>query len=227
MWKCRACCFALIGALFIGTVSLPAAQANAQTQKTNADATDKNPLDWLSFIVRMVEALAWPGCVVLVVLMFKDRIGKLIDRLKSFKGPGGFEATLHDIKTKADDINLPQPDELESGPAEHAESSESRYDRIAERSPDAAVLEIWRDVENAVAELFRRARNTNPDSSHDHQRLLREMVGEGKLEKEVLEIYLRLRAIRNDIAHSEASGQSAPHVQHWRERVHRLVRAAD
>lgn len=42
-------------------------------------------MDWLTFISKIVEALAWPGVIALVVILFRSKLADLVPRLQQFK----------------------------------------------------------------------------------------------------------------------------------------------
>jgi len=62
-------------------------------------------MDWLTFsveivkaLVELVKALAWPIVFIAVVLMFREKFAKLIDRLKNFDGLGVKASFIEEVK---------------------------------------------------------------------------------------------------------------------------------
>ena len=62
-------------------------------------------MDWPTFsveivkaLVELVKALAWPVAVVVVALMFKDKLAGLIDRMKNFDGLGVKASFIEEVK---------------------------------------------------------------------------------------------------------------------------------
>lgn len=94
-------------------------------------------MDWPTFsveivkaFVELVKALAWPIAFIAVVLMFKEKFAKLIDRLKNFDGLGvkasfseevkKVEAEVEQLKAEAtlnpEDDPMPPPMDVEPPP---------------------------------------------------------------------------------------------------------------
>jgi hypothetical protein len=45
-------------------------------------------MDWMTFVVELVKALAWPAVVAMAILVFKKRLLTLVDELTELKGLG-------------------------------------------------------------------------------------------------------------------------------------------
>lgn len=109
-------------------------------------------MDTLAFIASIVSSVAWPGAIVLVVITFRKPIGRLILSLQRAEIKGTvweFGPAVRDLESRALPDLLP--------PMEQPEPPLPDFVEVAEKSPIAAVLISYRDVEQTAAELAERA----------------------------------------------------------------------
>lgn len=161
-------------------------------------------MDWLTFITKLVDALAWPGVVVGVLLFLRKELPSIVRSLRKLKFKDvelefGEAAVALAAETKrvvpqanADFILLGQPESQVI----------ARLESIAELSPRAAILEAWLLVEAAAADLIRKR---SPTTFRSNPGPLR--IREGLRRAEVLtppqeSAFEHLRRLRNEAVHA-------------------------
>jgi hypothetical protein len=123
-------------------------------------------MDWLEFISSLIGHLAWPIAAVILGTMFRRQVSSLLTKMKTFKGPGGIEASFseeaEEVKLIAENAETKlQPDlrslQIKKEPPEFAEWRQ-RHREGLERAmlgerPSAVVLGAWEKVEALVRDL--------------------------------------------------------------------------
>ena len=167
-------------------------------------------MDWLTFISKMVDALAWPVAVLLIVRMFKERLLALVPFLKKLSLPGGMEA---EFESKLEKLEVEKL-ELDAGHANVAAlhvfpipTAEPVDAAVLRANPTGVVMEKWKEVESAARALILRNTTTNriqvmSMSSAGLGRLLKQ---NGLLTSEQAEWFSELRSLRNMAAHTPLS----------------------
>ena len=157
-------------------------------------------MDWLTFISKALDALAWPAASIVLVALLRDEIRKLAPFLKKLKaGPleAEFEREIKELKASTaqeasrDPKHAPDP------------ASKAFLMQLAELHPRSAILEAWVRVEAAA-----RAALASKEASHElstYQPAAR--LAESLARKEVfgqgqVTLFHELRRLRNDVAHS-------------------------
>ena len=114
-------------------------------------------MDWLTFIAKIIDSLAWPGVVCFGIWFFHEKIGSLLPRLRKFKHNNTELEFSEGVKGLEHEVD--KPNELPARPVEN-EALERQYDNLfllAQLSPRAAVMEAWLKVESAAARAAVRA----------------------------------------------------------------------
>jgi hypothetical protein len=121
----------------------------------------KNDLnvDWLTFISIVATAIAWPVVAVLLLIITRKRLGMLIDaiakRVIKAKLPGGIE---FEFSEKLDKAREEQQELLVEGKVAYDNTgptyfrTDDPYFLLAQLSPEAAVVESFKEVEAAIIE---------------------------------------------------------------------------
>jgi hypothetical protein len=156
-------------------------------------------MDALTFIAKLVEFLAWPGAVVLIVLILKKEIQRLLNLLRKVKA-GPVEAEFEAGVEKLEQLVVETPGE----PMEYYALKERKLElmRVAEASPRAAVLEAWRDVEAAVLKLVNAKAVYIPEKNASVNTAARVLAKEGYFPADLVSHFYELRELRNKAAHS-------------------------
>jgi hypothetical protein len=154
-------------------------------------------LSWKEFIVRLVEALAWPAAVLVMFWFLRREVAGLIRRLTRLTWRGAeaqFAEEVVEAEREIAAAGLPANPLTEERMARRQELV-----TVAEASPRAAVIEAWLDLEGA---LRSRAHETDPTRRRSLDELLQDLVGEGLLPRGLTGPIRALREARNTAVHA-------------------------
>lgn len=161
-------------------------------------------MDWLTFISKLVEALAWPAVVVGVLVFLGKELPNIVRTLRKLKFKDiemefGEAVTALAAETKravpaakSDAKVLGQPEDV----------VRSRLRAVAELSPRAAILEAWLQVEAAAAEFIRKRGSTSLTSMPGPLRILDGLRHAGVLTPPQEAAFEHLRRLRNEAVHT-------------------------
>jgi hypothetical protein len=178
-------------------VTLVAEPAPAISPKSRGDT----PSVWLQVgggLSRFITGIAWPGLLLVFILLYRQPLTRLIDRIKSLSwGDKGaqFADQVQALKDEA---------QVEPTPPEVSEAVASATASTARVDPRGAILSAWNDVEVALNEVVA-ARRLGAGYSKLRQRPLtafRLVQQENVLDKNYQELFHQLRALRNEAAHA-------------------------
>ena len=156
-------------------------------------------MNWRQFIAAIISSLAWPATLVVAILILKNQLPAIfpfIERLK-YKGIElEFRKSVQELTEKSRGA-LPAP-EL----GEFANDRNQLY-TLAELSPRSAILEAWLQVETAAAEALQ---SRDPSLASQVRMAAPLRIGELLNRRQIinaqqLEIFHRLRALRNQAVH--------------------------
>lgn len=153
-------------------------------------------MDWLTFVAKLVEALAWPVASVVLVFLLREQIKQLIPHIKRFKaGPveAEFERQIAELTTSTD------------LPAVSAATTPEREVllRLVQVEPRAAVMEAWRGIEQAASVVIRDKGIYVPDrDARSPYAVIRALARDEILNSEEVALYHDLRSLRNQAAHA-------------------------
>lgn len=161
-------------------------------------------MDALTFIAKLVEALAWPGVVVGVLLYLRKDLPRLVASLRKLKFKEvevefGEAAKKVAVETTAA-VPMPKPDAQLHGESER--DVENRLKAIAELSPRAAILEAWLRVESAAVAVIRKHGATSLTSTPGPLRLREGLERAEVLTPPQVAAYEGLRRLRNEAVHT-------------------------
>ncbi len=157
-------------------------------------------MDAATFIIELIQALAWPITVLVIFLLLRRRIEELFPSLQRFSFGElelDFSRQVQELSQQARH-SLPAP-----APNSTLETIRRRLIDLAPLSPRAAVLEGWLQVERAAINSAKR-HNLNLTSRDAHSPLL---LGQALEDANIISnnttaIYHRLRNLRNIAAHA-------------------------
>jgi hypothetical protein len=162
-------------------------------------------VDWLQFVSSIVQSLvslAWPAAFAAAVWMFRDKLTQLLPQLRAKYKDVEISFKLEQAEREAAQIPPPpgSPD-LAPTPEE-----KSRYEKLAEHSPRAAILEKRAELEQAVksaaepyiASSIARSRKTLPLTT-----AIRALRQHNIIDERTSALLDDLRTIGNRAAHSE------------------------
>lgn len=160
-------------------------------------------MDWLTFISKLIESLAWPSVLIVVLLIIRKELPAIAKSLRRFKYKDvelefGESAKAVANETKA---VLPEPTNNAQLPIEQKLAAESRLEAIADIAPRAAILEAWLLVEAAAADVIQKKSLGNL-STYPGPLRLRETLQKGDiLNDRQVAVFEQLRKLRNDAVH--------------------------
>jgi hypothetical protein len=160
-------------------------------------------MDWLTFIVELFKAAAWPIAAVVIALLFRAQLKALLSRLRKGKvGPAEFEFE-ESVKVLEDEAaQLPQPSSGMGTPSVQLVTS----------NPRAAILEAWLGVESAAQNLARARGYNSPSSSRNPLAAIRNLEKAKVLDSQQMGLFNELRSLRNQAAHDVDFSPSADSV---------------
>jgi hypothetical protein len=161
-------------------------------------------LDWKTFIVELVKALAWPVVITVLIFQLKDKITELLPRLRKVKHKDTelefAEGVSKLVKEKEKKGNA----ELEDIVSNETIEKHQFLLKLAEISPRSAVLEAFREVEHSSAKV---AAKLHPEKSSAHgggpPMRLQQILSEATLGKNEIKMFNQLRMLRNKAAHDK------------------------
>ena len=178
-------------------------------------------MDWLTFISKVVEAVAWPGVFLAVLLVIRKELPAIARSLRKFKFKDmelEFGEAAKAVATEAKDAVPPsKPDVQLSGKSK--DEMTSRLEAIAEIAPHSAILEAWFQVEAAAADALRKRGQVGLATMRGPQRLRDGLQRAGLLSVRQVEVFEALRRLRNEALH-------APDAQFTRASVDSYIEAA-
>jgi hypothetical protein len=104
-------------------------------------------MDYLTFTVEIIKALAWPLATLGIAGMFRDQFRTLLSRVRKGKlGPAEFEfeESVRALKDEAADLPKREPVRL---PPETI--------RLLDSNPRSAIISAWLELEEAMRDLLR------------------------------------------------------------------------
>jgi hypothetical protein len=157
-------------------------------------------MDWRSFIASLVGSLAWPVIVGALVYLLRDDLPALIRRIKN--------ASLAGTKIEFSDALDKLRQEREVSAVENSARDvgveiEPRRLELAQRFPEAAVMESYKSVEALLLEA-RGLLDLPPRSNL--LTVVRRLVERGDLDGETEVLFRTLQVARNAAAHAGNQG---------------------
>jgi len=178
-------------------------------------------MDWLTFISKIVDALAWPGTLVALLLIIRKELPAIARSLRKLKFKDielEFGEAAKAVASEAKDAVPPSnPSVLLAGLPK--EEMALKLSSIAELAPRAAILEAWLQVEAAAVDVVRKRTGTGLTSMPGPMRLRDSLVRVEVLNSRQVAIFENLRTLRNEAVHF-------PDAQFTKESVASYIEAA-
>lgn len=163
-------------------------------------------MDWLTFISKLIESMAWPVAAVLLGLIFRKRLAELLPLLRKVKaGPleAEFEiatkqvlASTAEIAAKGRKADAPQIEDKSS-----LEDTASKL-LTARSEPTATIIEGWSRLDGELHKLGRQT-GVNQDPLLSEAKLYHELMDSDVLPMETRSLVQNLRQLRNQVAHAK------------------------
>ena len=164
-------------------------------------------MDWLQFISSIVESLAWPGSIVVLVLVLRSPVSRLLLALTRLKYKdleldfGAELRELTDVAAKTITIEAATPAALPA-PATDTRSYLSEATRLAPDFPEPAVAVGWQAVEESLLNAIDRLGLAESDQRNaPATRNIELLRSNGHLDDGTVDILKRMRNLRNVAVH--------------------------
>jgi hypothetical protein len=179
-------------------------------------------MDLLTFVAECVKALAWPGSVLVIVLILRRPLTQLLPLLQRIKWKD-FEAEfgegLQEAKNSVQVVLAPEDTRLLPAPEE-----QGRLAKLAELSPRAAILEAWTTLEAEAIQYARTHYEVGglpPSMELPHA--MRTLQEASAFPVPLRQVFRDLRALRNQAAHAPEFSLSAADAIEFVGLVGRLI----
>jgi hypothetical protein len=158
-------------------------------------------VDWKTFIVEIVKAVAWPLVVGVIVFKLKDKVLELLPRIKKLKHK--------DTELEfAEGVSKLVREQEAEGMNQHANpvtnEAQERYNflmKLAEISPRSAVLEAFREIEHSSAFTISKLSGDRSAHGGNSPLSMQKQLSELALTKNEVKMFNQLRVLRNKAAH--------------------------
>lgn len=172
-------------------------------------------MDWLTFISKLVAALAWPAVILVLLFLIRNHIGGLAERIEEISLPGGAKArfrrqleTARRIAEEAPPLSINEREiqqnlRLKTGKPEgimlpeFAEWDYRAWIELAEHHPSAAILDAYKRLEGVLIDIGSKE-GQRPRNLAD---IAYSMWRSGSIDQSDLDLYRRLRSTRNAAVH--------------------------
>ena len=104
-------------------------------------------MDPLAFVASLVSSLAWPAVVVIALVVYREPIGRMVERLPKRVKAGPIEVEWPELATGAR-VALATASEV-NGVASEGSLTERLAD-VANKEPAAAIMAAWSEIENVL-----------------------------------------------------------------------------
>lgn len=163
-------------------------------------------MDWLTFISKIMESLAWPIAVIIMVIILRLPLAQLVSLLRKLKYKGlelDFAEKLEKVETEAERADLPRPVSIHPEKMIAGINADSRISirQLAITSPRAAIGEIWRQLESAISDALERKGIALPTQPRRLQTLLQLAQKKEILPPQIIPLIVDLRGLRNQAVH--------------------------
>ena len=155
--------------------------------------------DWLEWSASILSALAWPLAALVIALIFRRHLLALFTRLDELSWgdkSARFARKLDSLESQAPPLAL----DPEAGPELALSGDHSRFLRLLDLSPNAAVLDSWSGIEHALQGLALGAQLATADALQAAHLLEQR----GVLPARTVGMIGEMRALRNAAAHNQA-----------------------
>jgi hypothetical protein len=155
-------------------------------------------MDTTEFLIELLDKLAWPVSIIILVLILRKEFAGLLENLRSLKYKDlslEFGQRLKDAKEEAEKANLPDISKgLTMDKVEY-------YEELAQISPRAVVVEAWLQIESLLERAF------SKQEVRYRPALIMQYAGEllrsAGLTSEEVSLFNDLRRMRNEVVHRE------------------------
>lgn len=169
-------------------------------------------MDGLTFVSEIIKALAWPTTIIITVYLLKTPIIELLPFMKKLKYKElelEFSQEVMALKADVSEIST-----LEIDKANNLVTSKA-FELVA-FSTRTAIMEAWIELETVAVEVASSLWNQSPSETMRNMPRLAEYLYKSKIiDDKQLNIFQRLRQLRNKAAHAEELNLSEKDAQEY------------
>lgn len=163
-------------------------------------------MDWLTFISKLIDSMAWPVAAVLLGLIFRKKLADLLPLLRKVKaGPLEAEFEIATKQVLASTAELASKERKPDAPQieDKILLEETASKLLTARSePTATIIEGWSTLDGELHKLGRQT-GINRDPLLNEAKLYREVMDSDVLPIETKSLVHDLRQLRNQVAHAK------------------------
>jgi len=160
-------------------------------------------MDWLTFLSKTIDSLAWPVLVGYLFYLFRSDLPKIITTVRKLKYKDlemEFGESVRELEQETKEA-IPEPPETLSIAGQPQDHLRDNLYSIAEFAPRAAILEAWLQVEAAAVDAIKKQGISSFKSMPGPMRLRDYLIKGGLLNKNQINIFEKLRSLRNQAVH--------------------------
>ena len=193
-------------------------------------------MDWMEFTASLVASIAWPLAVVCGAVLFRGEVKGLLQRMTAGKVLGTewtFGQGIENVELARADLGQAQPSENGDGGLADPRLQVLALE-TASTNPSYAVLSSWEMVLAAVHGV---TSTLGPDETQqigktrsNELAVLKRLRDRGAIEQTIVEMYVALRNLRDQVAHGQSSptvGEAVAFVEQADWLIFRLRRLAE
>ncbi len=160
-------------------------------------------MDWLQWSSSIIGSLAWPVAAVFIAFIFRAQIGALLKRIKEASW-GDKSVSFADELDKIEK-STPELDEAADNTLEPSTPQlDDRYQKLLAIAPNAAIIEAWGEVEEAIRKAAKlHGIVTSDPNNMTADRLAVGLATKRHLTVDAMKMILEMRMLRNRAAHNE------------------------
>ncbi len=155
----------------------------------------------VALVTGLVQALAWPVTVLVVVFLLRSPISELLLRLRSLEHGDtrlNFQEELHAISKQAEVAATPSAAGVQDDALDALRA-------LAKTAPRQTVLNAWNPLLDAAIELARGQRMQLTDLEIKTPKFLAQRLkSAGLIDAQTCDAFVSMRLLRNKVAHAEA-----------------------
>jgi hypothetical protein len=159
-------------------------------------------MDLLTFISKIIDAIAWPIVVLILGLAFREKISDLLPFLRKIKaGPVEAEFSVEARKILEDSKEIIAKSSVTSSKAQETDIALAKI-YTAKHDPTNMILEGWRSVDGA---LFRIGKDAGilVDPMDSSNKVYLGVISTDLLEPETKKLVVEIYEMRNRVAHAK------------------------
>jgi hypothetical protein len=163
-------------------------------------------MDWLTFISKTIDSLAWPLAGIVLGLMFRKKLLELLPTLRKVKaGPleAEFEMAAKQVLAGTADLGSKEvKTDSPQTPASPSVGDVTAKLLIARVEPTATIIEGWAALDGELHKLGRQT-GIVVDPLESQQKVYQAIMAADVLPAETRQLVRELRDLRNQVAHAK------------------------